>query len=471
VSNHLLELKAEPDCFSKGRNMADSTTHNLDSNPPFKVGVIIALVLVVIHVSLAFWYASITPYRQPGKYFSMGHVAIPDVGAPDERQHANYVQHLLDGKGFPVFDPHDPNLGEDYQSHQPPAYYILEAGWAKIVGVTDVSDVHEGLKLRALNCLIGGVTVFAVFLLGAWGFNAGVGLCAAAVAALLPMNVALSGAMSNDPLLYCLCTVSLALCARGIGVGWSVKLGLAVGVTVGLALLTKTTAIALLPAVLVAVLISPNRPNLRVWLAALIPILVLPAGWWMRNQHLYGDPFAIQAFNQAFVNSPQAKVFIEGGGLFSYLTSMVGWWTLRSFFGAFGYMDIWLNETGLPGGQAHNLLYRLLIMLSFVLLLGWVVSLSRLRGRGVLGVQVMNVTFGVVVLLLFLSFNMHYFQAQARYLYPAIGPICCAFGLGATQLFKGKWASGLVLLVLVFGGTSIYAGTQMGPQFEARLAP
>jgi 4-amino-4-deoxy-L-arabinose transferase-like glycosyltransferase len=442
------------------------------STTPFFKGVALwALVLVVLHVGLALWYASSTPYRQAGKLFYYRHTPIPDIGAPDERQHANYVGHLLSGAGFPVFDPHSPTLSEDYQSHQPPAYYVLEAGWAKLTGVADVANQDSGLKLRGLNCLIGGATVFAVFCLGAWGFGRiDVGLCSAAVAACLPMNIALSGAMSNDPLLIFLSTASLAVCARAFHRGWSVRSSLALGIFVGLALLTKTTALALLPAVLVAVILSPQKPSAKVWAGALLPMILLPIGWWIRNQHLYGDPFAIKAFNDAFQASPQAKPFIEDLGLMGYFVSMVGWWTVRSFFGAFGYMDIWLNETGLPMAPTPNALYRLLMMFGFVLLVGWAMTWKEYRSRPVVATQIMNVVFGLIVALLFISFNLHYFQAQARYLYPALGPIACAFGAGALQLARGRLPMVLGLLLFVFGGTAVYAGTQLGPEFQQRIS-
>jgi hypothetical protein len=74
------------------------------------------------------------------------------------------------------------------------------------------------------------------------------------------------------------------------------------------------------------------------------------------------------------------------------------------------------------------------------------------------------------VALLFISFNLHYFQAQARYLYPALGPIACAFGAGALQLARGRLPMVLGLLLFVFGGTAVYAGTQLGPEFQQRIS-
>ena len=68
--------------------------------------------LVAGHIVLSLLYAARTPYRQAGVLLHQNRAAVQDVGAPDERQHANYVQHLIDGRGFPAFNPDDPSLNE-----------------------------------------------------------------------------------------------------------------------------------------------------------------------------------------------------------------------------------------------------------------------------------------------------------------------------------------------------------------------
>src|SRR5262249_24898870 len=108
------------------------------------LGLLLAIILA--NVALAGMYATGTPYRQAGVLLSYGHSKANDIGAPDERQHVNYVIHLLEGKGFPVFNPEDPNLYETYQSHQPPAFYLLEAAWCKALGVSDPANSTEGVK-------------------------------------------------------------------------------------------------------------------------------------------------------------------------------------------------------------------------------------------------------------------------------------------------------------------------------------
>ena len=438
-----------------------------------KAAKLLALGLAVCHLCLAIWFASVTPYRTAGVIASMRDHPAGDIGAPDERQHVNYAIHLLQGKGFPVLDPKDPNLGEDYQSHQPPLFYLLEAGWTTLTRA-DPESPNDGVKMRALTALIGAGEVFAVFCLGWWGFKRPeIGVVSAAFAAFLPMNVALSGAVSNDPLLFLLCTAALANSVLAIQEGWTNRRALLVGVFVGLAILTKTTGLAVIPPVLLAVVLTANdeRPTVKQWGLALAPIVLISMLWLLRNQHLYGDPFAISAFNQAFTGSPQAKPFIDEMGLFGYLVTFVGWWTARSFFGAFGYMDIFLNETGLPAALANkDALYRVLFAFTALAFIGWLFSWKQMNDRKTRAVQIVNVTFFVVTLLLFVRFNMQYFQAQARYLFPAIGPISCGFGIGLTTLTKNRWPVALGLLVVLLGGTSVYAALRLPDEFGKRSA-
>lgn len=428
----------------------------------------IVLVLAIAHAVLALAYSGATPYRQGGL---VSNQPAQDVGAPDERQHANYVQNLLDGKGFPVFRPGTEDLYETYQSHQPPLYYVIGAGWAKVTGVSDVS-APEGKRLRWLNALLGAVTVLGVAALAWWGLRqAEVAAAAAAIAALLPMHAALSGAVSNDPLLFALCTWCLAFAAKGLRDGWTWRDAVACGVLMGLAFLTKTTALALVPAILVAVLVrQERRPTPAMIGAAAGVALLIGLPWWLRNQSLYGDPFAIKAFNEAFVGSPQASMFIREAGLFGYLTDWVGWWTARSFYGVFGYMDIFLNTSGRGATRVPdpNVLYRFLMAATALLAIGWGMHLKTEEGRAGRALHLLNGVFLLVVLVLFLRFNLQYFQGQARYLYPAIGPIAVGLGAGAVALAKGRGGVSVGMLVMGLLAVNLIALNRLPEEFAKR---
>ncbi len=462
------------------------------------LGILIAL--VVTHFCLAATFASITPYRQSGALLGLGKpTKVLDIGAPDERQHVNYVIHLLEGKGFPVFSPTDPHLDETYQSHQPPAYYLLAAAWCKVSGASDLLTKADGFKLRLLNTLIGSGTVAGVFFLALWGFKKPeTALCAAAFAATIPMFVALAGAVSNDPLLILLCTWVLALCAKCLRDGWNWQQALLIGVLTGLALLTKTTAVALIPVLLLVLFLARKfpagidddrrantlaTPSFAMMAAVAALALVLVGPWWARNQSLYHDPLAIKAFGDAFKGSAQKEQIVAGieatepGGSseMTYWKDWVGWWTARSFFGVFGYMDIWMNERGTSftgvseRGNAPNTLYRLMLAGTALCLIGWIWALTKPEWKGSEAVQILNGAFFLVILVLFVRFNMQYFQAQARYLYPAMGPIACGFGVGITQLL-GKYRNfGFAALAFLLVCVNLFAISELPEAFSKRI--
>jgi 4-amino-4-deoxy-L-arabinose transferase-like glycosyltransferase len=427
----------------------------------------VALALAVLHLVLALTFASVTPYRTEGVVLISRGAPSKDIGAPDERQHANYVARIARGEGFAVFNPSDPNLYETYQAHQPPLYYLLAAGWSKLAGVPDATAPDVGLRMRALSGLVGAIGVIGVYFLALWGLRrADVANVAAAFAALLPMNVGLSSAVSNDPLLLALCTWTLALTAKGVREGWSNRLALGVGILAGLAILTKTTGVALLPILLFAALARRPKPAQLALVA--VPLLALIVPWWARNQSLYGDPLAMGAFNQAFTGSAQAKDLIAAVGPSQYWIEMVGWWTVRSFVGVFGYMDIWLTNTGLPGGA--NGLYLLVLAMVAAGFAGWLVSVGKAEPDE-RRVHWMNLAFFAIVVVLFLRFNAQYFQAQARYILPAIGPIACGVAFGLTSLLRSRPAAAVLLVVAPLLLADVFALSRLPAEFARRIPP
>lgn len=417
--------------------------------------------LLALHVVLALAYAIVTPYETPGivspniRARQMG----PDIGAPDELQHVNYIQELVSGRGLPVLNLNDPNLGEHYESHQPPLFYFLEAGVAKLAGLQDLRLRVAGITLRCVNVLIGAGTVLGTFFLAWWGFGRrDLALCSAAFAALLPMNLAMSGAISNDPLLCCLCTWSVAITALCLRQGWSAKRAVVLGALLGFALLTKTTAIGLIPPIVVGAFFSGGkRPTAKQTTIAALIAIALVAPVWVRNFHYYGDPLALNAFNRAFVNSPTREKL--GLGWPDYVVNWVGWWTARSFVGVFGYMNIFLSDG----------FYRVAIAVLLVIALGGFLALGQPEWKRYRPVHILNGTFLVVVILMFAAFNVRYFQGQARYLFPAIGPISIGFGLGILYFARDRWKSSFVSWICMLCAVNVFIVSEfLIPEFQKR---
>ncbi len=397
---------------------------------------------------IASWYATVTPYRTAGILaFQRGAdgqpARIPDVGAPDERQHANYISHLIGTKSFPVLKPGSPDLGETYQSHQPPLYYLTAA----IIG-------EPSKTTRYLNVLVGIATLIGLYCLGRTiSDREEVGLAAASFG-LLPGFVMLHGAITNDPLLMCFCTWTCALTVWAMRHGWTLKLALLVGLLAGFALLTKSSGLALLPALGVAWLVSGRhgeKPMATGFATLLLPLLV--AGpWLMRNTSLYGDPLGLRIFKEAFVGSAQASMFTGTVGPIAYWSDWVLWWTSRSFVGAFGYMDIFLPNT----------LYLAVIAVVGLLVLGQLVGRS--KETAVPGATIFLTTFFLVIVALFVQFNLTYFQGQARYLFPAVAAIAVALGVGAVNLSHKRPALGWSLPFVALVCLNLYVLTSVLPE-------
>jgi 4-amino-4-deoxy-L-arabinose transferase-like glycosyltransferase len=447
--------------------------------------------IAAAHLGLALWFASFTPYRTAGR---IGPTLASDIGAPDEIAHSAYVGEILAGRGAPSLDlarmkSDKEYRGLHYEDHQAPAFYFLDAGWAKVLGVGDVSDPSGGLRLRSLNALFGAGTVLAAFFAAYWGFKRlDLAFGAAGFVAFLPMNVALSGALSNDPMLFCELGWILALGARGLREGWRRFDFPLLGLLAGVAMLTKTTGLVSLPVLLaLAVLPQPKRPDWGALGLAALACLVLAAPWFARNQKIYGDALGLRVFNEAFSDTAkkediEAVIASQGGSSlgWSYWGEWVGWTTARSFIGAFGYMDIWLNETGTArsGSGSPNALYRLSLALLSLLAVGWVLSLRSDWTKEGRSVTALNGIAILIVLALFWRFNSVYYQAQARYLFPALVPIAVGFAAGAVQFGDmldargdGKPRSTVRLLAIVLGfllALTIYAGVRLPGEFEKR---
>ncbi len=412
----------------------------------------IAAALAMAHAALAMTFAWITPYRQPGW---VGDRHLPDIGAPDEDAHVRYVRHLLEGRGVPSLA--DPRNLPTYEAHQPPAYYALAAGWAHLGGQRDLARREAGLWLRLLNDLIGGVGVVGTAMAGWWGYRSRpAAIAAASFAALLPMNAALSGAVSNDPILIACGSWTLAFCVLGARQGWSVRLGLAAGMVAGLGIACKTSGLCLLAPLAASLIVA--RPPARVWLAAAGTALLLPAPFWIRNAVLYGDPLLIRTFEVLSAGDAlDPDTFRSAGSVLRWLT-VVTQYTVRSFFGLFGYAAIELPWPLLAVG----------VLLAGWALLGFVRSRRLCPDRDDNRPDLVLLAFLLAAAVLYARWNLGHFQPQARYLFPALSAFALVLARGAERsLGQRAWVP-IVALLLAMDAAAL---ATLPGAFERMLSP
>jgi hypothetical protein len=263
---------------------------------------------------------------------------------------------------------------------------------------------------------------------------------------------------------------------RTAKLGLGAKEGLVLGVLMGLAMLTKTTAVALLPLALLAAILGGRSS----WGGLAIGVglsLLLVGGWWVRNMGVYGDPLALKAFQESFSGSAQASMFIQEFGAWGYWTQWVMWWTGRSLVGAFGYMDIYLFE-GLGQARFNQIYLAILFVLAIPFVAGWIGLLGAKRDEDEEAADQPWTGFGWlmaglvgVVFLLFVQFNRTYFQGQARYLYPAVGAFAAAMGAGMIRLTENRSPSlGWGVLAGVLALLNVAALSGLGEAFARRMA-
>lgn len=198
------------------------------------------------------------------------------------------------------------------------------------------------------------------------------------------------------------------------------------------------------------------------------------SGWWLvRNIHLYGDPFALRAFNEGFRSSPHPSYFLDPDGkvgmsLPVYILFVLQL-TFMTFWGILGEVNqaiarlVLMQQTG-EGARVYVILMLMFAAVTAMSVVGVIRYIERARSckqasgkmeatsasrldRGAFIVLSAGV---LLIVAQFVQFNMVYFQAQARYLHPMLAAISCLMVAGMESLAVPKWKR--LWLVLLLGG-------------------
>jgi len=286
--------------------------------------------------------------------------------------------------------------------------------------------------------------------------------------------MASAGNDSLTELLFCASLLSLLLVLSN---GATPRTALPAGAAVGAALLTKASGILLVPVGLAAFFLAGREGDMRLAVRSagvfLLAVLVLNVGWAARNMRLYGEAAPLRAFAREFEGTSKASDWIgrqplrvdawtgaleaspEPMDRAGYLR-LVASWTFRTFWGAYTPNDerarLGVPVFMPPPFYVPGLAAALAGASGLALTLGRRGRLAGLRARGawlLLGAA------GLVAAS-FLAFVWQYFQAQGRYLYPALLPLALLGAAGIQALVPHRWRGPAVGLVLaVFGLLSL----------------
>jgi 4-amino-4-deoxy-L-arabinose transferase-like glycosyltransferase len=354
-----------------------------------------------------------------------------------------------------------PNLpiNDDYllvpdESWQPPLFYLAAGLVTQTFPPAPQTVLYVG---RLLAVLFGAATVYFCWLATReLAPNAPMlAIASSGVVVFLPALCFDSAHVSNDSTAQLTATAAFYLWIRGLRHPNFDRRLFCAGAMVGLALLSKLTAVALIPGLALVVLfrvlqLRPGVLGVANWLKRGAYMIIgaalgitLTCGWWfLRNVFTYGEPTGTAETLRSFAGRFQKADFTLPRTARDLLR-----YTLENLWGRFGWNDITLSQE----------VYR--VCNSTALLL---VGLSILAGIGVLGLWItrrrsldtvtwqISLVFLVITLTLFAGFirfnKTILYMPQARYFFIMVLP-------GALFLTGGLYvlAAKRVLRVVAFG--------------------
>ncbi len=213
-----------------------------------------------------------------GALAAMGEASLP----ADQR---STFAELMESK--PGYD------GVDQMSQHPPLYYAYIAGVLNAIGFMDVRADQALLAVR-LSGLVFAAPLPALMWASVRRFTRSpkTGVVAAAALFAVPQLAHILGAVSNDGMTVLFSSIVLWLCIRVMTGDRSWWTPIGTGVALALALLSKGTAVPLIPFVAVVLAVWPRE--LGLWqrigrMAAAGGVAFLGGVWWLRNLLLYGN--------------------------------------------------------------------------------------------------------------------------------------------------------------------------------------
>lgn len=385
----------------------------------------------------------------------------PAWEGPDENDHAYYASFLRATGHQPTILRSSATTGRSHWEeaslgHHPPLYYAALGQIGAMVGSGDYTPYWSPVPMRppgaalqwqhgyderapvsaeisvlrwqrGFSTLLGALSIALTFALARvlYPTRPGVPACAALLLACLPQWSWMHGVLDNGNLATTLAAATVLLLAqavrrRALGVGRGAVLGLLLGA----ALLTKLTALFLLPlAALVfggAALAWRERRRSVLSGGALAALLAaaISGAWFWRNNSIYGDPLALAPHAVAYASNRLPAELRA-----SYLGGDFIWRTLHTTFAGIGWSlrpaPWWAEAAGAAVVLAG--------------LLGWLWRGRALCREGGLPLAVGLASLGLTLAGL-VQFNLTFIQPQGRYLFPAIGVVAIVVAAGLAAL-------------------------------------
>jgi hypothetical protein len=431
----------------------------------------------------------------------------PIFEASDEYKHYPFVAHLAAGGGLPVQQPGQVTLWAQ-EGSQPPLYYMLAAALTSWINTDDLEQrlllnphARTGVPLapdnknmvihtddqafpwqqtvlavylvRFFSILLGAGSILCTYLIGLSLFPQRRELAAGAMAfhAFLPMFLFITASVNNDNLVIFLASLALLLLVRLLLTPVSRGFLLVLGVVIGLAALTKLSALGLVPLAGLVLWLRRFLPRYQAWpinhsnrrgrlwdlslqwvydcLVVFIPATLIAGWWYYRNWVLYGDPLGLETMLDIAGRRVASPSWLE---LWGEMPGLV-----INFWGLFGGVNVLMQPLWI---------YHVLNGVALVALVGlgiWGYRRWRRREFQHWPVAVLLTLWIVIVFVALLRWTSATYASQGRLLFPTLSALSILFILGISAWFPARhgWrvtlgmAAALALLALSVPFTSI----------------
>jgi hypothetical protein len=281
--------------------------------------------------------------------------------APDEPAHMDYARFVAVNQRLPVQCAEPCRSDVPGEGHQPPLAYLIAAvvtypwidhgewvpqpvnpgfvwrdgsdGQALIHGTRELwpwqGNILAWRIMRMLSAVLITIAVGVVWLIAQRITTPDIALAAVALLVITPQTAIVGSTMSNDALLMLLSGIALyqsITATRRQSMVW-------LGLWLGLAIITKLSAIVLLPLILWSSWQSLRGHARWQGFALASAVIVATSGWWFwRNYGLYGDVLGYELFQQTYATGA-----IDLGALITWQQFVQQ--LIRSTWGVFGWMS------------------------------------------------------------------------------------------------------------------------------------
>lgn len=399
---------------------------------------------------------------------------IPTWQSPDEPSHYLFVESLATVGSIPVVTVEERYY---YEAFQPPAYYLVLTPVYRFFGEADLRT--RLVAMRVASLLMGLPLIPLAYFIASrvtpsrWApSRRWVGFGSAGVVALVPQHIAINSSVNNDVISTLAASGALLAVLYYIqrASRLSAKDLLLLGLLVGGAVMAKSTAIWVAPLVSMGTIIAGRRGG-QSWGRILLGLmliggiaLAIASPWLIRNIQVYGEPVGYSRHEEInAVASLQRWEDIPNAGRLFVTSTFASFWLLLG----------WMTT------KASNATYQLLAIIAVVGAAGFIPVMIQQFGAWIrrepnrlVELLTMLVLIGGTLSLVMWFALTQFFQAQGRYLFPALASMAPLFVLG----FRW-WLPHRIFGVFVFVGVlgliylNFYAVTVVVPALPPEFCP